>query len=855
MDEPVYQADVKKVLRSGKLAVYRDRTEYVTSSVQKAVFNYAGLVSIKKEWDHIDFITEDGRRESCPADRKCVHEAFLYIEQMARPYLAQRKDRLLSQGVRYSFPSSQGVLNDGVLDISAEQVEFKARSGKSDIVSFQDVKSASLSSGTLDLLLFDGRVRSFAIGKELRDEVLAFVTDSIVPYLARRKEALLARGIYFSFQGLDGGSLDILADRVEYTAPSGQQEAVSFQDVRDAGLYTGMLELALTDGRSRSFTVDQDAENEVLAFVRTAIEPYVAARTVGFDTAFGIDEQIEINAERGVFHIIRQGGREITEEWPLEALTRCEWVENRELNALGSVVSGGLALFRNAAKAAGSQTVTEEDRISCAGISLTIRTGQSLGTETVWFGIFSAGMGRTNKKYERYLAEWTGLSDYLRERCPACEQIEPVLPEPALEPMAEASAADVPQTGNAAAVETAGDSEPAARQDDLGIAKYLDGVSRFIGNCSTPMTIAFQGNRGSGENSILKMLFGQLREYYGDNLLWFNARQFSQGESGEALSILVGKKLTGLLSGEETKGQAETIIVNLAGLVTGVIGSDSSIGKEMVGGLFNQASADSPEQLVQLFSRQVEACAQGGSGKVVLFIDGLDRLPPARGVELLEAMRDFFSCKGCVFVIAADYDAVLSGAREQYGQSFDENRGKRYFDELFRMSFRVPASSYDVENYVKSKLEHMKIRAGDDGELDLYVSLIQTSIGRDPEGIDRLFDSFQLLKDMADEETYRSGYKRLALFALLCMQTRFRAAYDYAVRMRDNVTPEFVAGLCGRPSQSWRGDEASDGEKAAFQEFGSVLARVLDRDQSAEISETECRAFAEVLLISSITSR
>ena len=108
---------------------------------------------------------------------------------------------------------------------------------------------------------------------------------------------------------------------------------------------------------------------------------------------------------------------------------------------------------------------------------------------------------------------------------------------------------------------------------------------------------------------------------------------------------------------------------------------------------------------------------------------------------------------------------------------------------------------------------------------------------------------------MADEETYRSRYKRLVLFALLCMQTRFRAAYDYTVQMRDNVTPEFVAGLCGQPSQFWGGDEAGDGEKAAFQDFSSVFARIIDQDQSAEISEEESRAFAEVLLISSITSR
>ena len=144
-ETPVYQADVKRALRpAGKLLVYRDRTEFVTSSVQKAVFNYAGLVSVKKgRLDSIDFITEDGHTETCPADRKCVHEAFLYIEQAVRPYLARRKERLLSEGVRYSFPSSQGLLNDGVLNLSCNQAEFRAKSGKNEVISYEDVKSVS----------------------------------------------------------------------------------------------------------------------------------------------------------------------------------------------------------------------------------------------------------------------------------------------------------------------------------------------------------------------------------------------------------------------------------------------------------------------------------------------------------------------------------------------------------------------------------------------------------------------------------------------------------------------------------------------------------------------------------------
>lgn len=864
-DKPVYQADVKKVWKSGRLIVYRDRTEFVTSSVQKAIFSYTGLVAVRKEWDHIDFITEDGHTETCPADRKCVHEAFLYIEQMARPYLAQRKERLLARGVRYSFASSQGILNDGVLNISDEQAEFKAKSGKDDIISFREIKSVNASAGTLDFIFFGGRTKSFSISKEMRDEVLAFVKDAVAPYLEQRREALLARGIYFSSPDLNGGVLDVLADRVEYKNQSGQVEAVSFRDVRAVSLYGGMLELALTDGTSRSFPVEEDVGGDILAFVKKAIEPYVISRTVGFDTVFGIDERIEINEERAVFHIIRQGGREITGEWPIDALTCCEWTERTELTTLGSVVSGGIAFIKSAARAAGSQTAAEtEERISCAGVALTVSVDQGVQSPNVWFGIFPAGMSRMNKKYDRYLAEWTRLSEYLKDRRPECELVEPVLPEPEneLTGIAALTAGDVP--GNSAIVDSdAGEtaiegSAFAVRQDDLGIARYIEGVSRFIDSSTTPMTIAFQGNRGSGENSILRILFNRLEERYRNNLLWVNTRQFPQDGSGEALAVLVGRKLLGLLNGEGNtvaKERTEKIITNLAGLVAGAISSDSSIGKDMMDGLLNRGSADTLEQVVELFARKIGTMSQGGNGKVVLFIDGLDRFTPARAVELLEAMRDFFECKGCVFVIAADYGTILSGVRQLHGQSFDENRGKRFFDEMFKMSFRVPSFGYNVQNYVKSKLEHMDVMTEDEAETDIYAALIQNSVGIDPESIDRLFASFLLLKNMADEEMYRSRYKRLVLFALLCMQTRFREVYDYAVKMKDNVTRELLAGLCGVSSQPGGRERVSDSEKAVFQNFGNVFARIINLDGKAEISEAECRAFTEVLEFSGITSK
>lgn len=782
---PIYTAEVKGLMKSGQLAVYRDRTELITSSVQKAVYDYSALVAVKKGLDRIQFITEDGRTESCVVSRKNIHEAFLYIEKAVQPYIEERKRRLMAEGIRYSL----------------------------------------------------------VVG-----------------------------------MGLTGGILNLRDDRAEFRSKSGQVEIVCYQDVRALGRSAGTLEFALTNGASRSYVVDREIWEEVLDFVEQAIAPHVEKRTVGFDTSFGIDERIEINEERGVFHFIRQGGSVITEEYAMEDLVKCEWQEGNLDNVLGGVLSGGMALLSSAAKAAGAQsTANAEDRIGYVGVALTLQSDQRKWVESLRFGDFPLGMSRSNRKYDRYVAEVSGFMEYLGSRYPDCELAMPVLPEP--EEMetelsadgadSEAGAGGVTGTagsdGDAATAgsgekaglaEGAGASGTAAVQEQLGIKKYIEGVSGFISECATPMTIVIQGSWGSGRNSILQMLSESLEEGYRENQFWFHAGQFSRSVSAEQLPLQVGNKLISQLGGTGGGAAKDRMIKVTKGLInitSGFISQGSTDGQNFTDALFQDGPADSLEKAVRNFSELIQKKG-GDKGKVIIFVDGLDRLAPADGVELLEAMRDFFDCEGCVFVVAADYSSVIRGAVERYGQDFDEKKGKSFFDRLFQVSFRVPTSGFQIQNYVQDRLEHIGICA-EETELEFYVELIRRSVGSDPKIMDRLFNSFLLLKKMAAEELYEIRERRLMLFALLCMQTCFRAVYELIVQMKDKVTPDFLSGLCAGQEDVLSGSLRGAEEKAKFLEFIGIFHDIIDKDRQCGISEAECGVFAQVLEVSGITSK
>lgn len=630
-DRPVYQTEVRGMHRSGTLSVYCDRTEYATSSIQKTVYDYAGLAAVKKRMgvgtalgfgvDHIDFITEGGTTESCPVNRKDVHEAFLRIKEVVDPYLAKRKERLLAQGI-------------------------------------------------------------FLSG--------------------------------FCSCGGEKGVLNMLEDRVEFVFNAGSRTVVPFRDIRVVNLLMGTLELALTDGTSISYAVEKDMQDQMFAFVREAVSPYVQKRTAGFDTSFGMDERIEVNGERGVFHILRQEDRAITEELCLTDLVSCERIE--EVSS-----KSALSLFAGAAKAVGVQeklgAPDAENVISCAGVELTVRTEQGTQTELVRFGDFSMGMSRNNKKYNQYLAEIERFMNYLEERCPDCELILPILPEP--EPKllkaaeddtakeAEGSSAEWTETavGNNGAEKTETVKEDVGAEEarivspeapvtfdavsemeQLGIKKYIEGVSGFIDSCRTPMTIAVQGSWESGKSSIMKALYESLKERYADRRIWFNPRPLFHSCSEEPLTVRVGKELVRRLSGEETRPSRDSAVKIAKGvieLLAGAIAPESSAGQNLVEGLFQDGTAIPSEKIVEVFSGLVKKRADGPDGKVIVLIDELDRLAPAKVLEMLDALRSYFDCEGCVFVAAIDYSIFRRGIAETPNMNLDERQEKALFDEIF----------------------------------------------------------------------------------------------------------------------------------------------------------------------------
>ena len=875
-EAPLYQTEVKGLLKSGRLAVYSDRTEFVVSAVQKIVIPYDSLVALKKGLDRINFIMEDGRTESCAVNRKNLHEAYFTIEQASRSYLSERSRRLQSEGIMYSFPSSRfgigGMLNSGILNVMDDRTEFSTPSGKGETVSYEDVKSVRISAvGALEFVMYDGTHKAFAIDKEFRENVAGFIADALTPFIEARKERLLAQGIYFSFldlQSYNKGVLNICADRLEYQVQAGTGDMVAYQDILTVGGQDTALEIALTNGTTKIFYVDKEAQGEVQAFLNEAIEPFVKARTEGFDARFGMHEKLEINENRGVFHVIRQGGKEITPEYATEDLVKAEAVETKT----SQMIVGSLFASRNqdaAAKSAG-------ERITDIGILLTVRTGDRTGNVPISFGSFLFGVARTSADYEKCAAERTRFFSYMEENHPGCQLIEPApveeresIPGAPAEPAGAVSPKAEPAAESAAVTAAAYDMQETVKEPSSGAEKkasgserkgqygtLIDGISRFAGQCDTPMTIAIQGDGEGVGSGFIRMLQDGLEENFHGNIFRLYTWQFSKFDEAEQLPMVLADKLMELLNGtvnEETKARAKMLAQGVIGIATGMISQGSSDGQKIAEALFRDNRANSLEQKVRAFSETVKRRAAAGNGKVIFLVDDLNRLAPARAAGILDAMRYFFECPGCIFMVAVDRETVLRGRRELLGAQYSDEKGEAYFDKTFRMAFRVAGGSVDIHKYITDNLSRINISTDDEAETRHYGELARLSVGSDPKALERLFNSFLLLKSFGGEEAFADGHKRLALFALLCMQNRFPAAYHGLVKMKDRLTPEILTGLAsGQVKEEQAGTDESEG--AAFAAFAEELCASINTDGTAGLTDRECAAFAQALAISAITS-
>lgn len=366
-------------------------------------------------------------------------------------------------------------------------------------------------------------------------------------------------------------------------------------------------------------------------------------------------------------------------------------------------------------------------------------------------------------------------------------------------------------------------------EDKLGIKEYTEGLAEFILNCQTPLTIAIQGDWGSGKTSIMKQV-GEYLVTKKVKILNFNTWQYSQFNMDQFLAIslitdLLNELNANISSGSILKSMIDTSKQTLAGALECVDLSNFLLNSEKLVELINRNK--NIAKLKSNFEENVRAyLSRTNSDRVVIFIDDLDRLVPQKAVELMEVLKLFLDCEGCVFVLAIDYEIVVSGVRQKYGE-IEKDKERNFFEKLIQVPFSVPVEKYETKIYIKYLLS--KISNDELTDSEMINELVLNTVGKNPRTINRLINVYSLnstiynLKNRLNHNNFN-----LPIFILACWQLAFEENY-FEITKTKSTLEKFLSRLTKEenPENISSESELSDG-------FINILKQLLRKNKSLE---------------------
>jgi len=323
------------------------------------------------------------------------------------------------------------------------------------------------------------------------------------------------------------------------------------------------------------------------------------------------------------------------------------------------------------------------------------------------------------------------------------------------------------------------------QQDMLDITKYVEGLEKFIKKCPTPMSIAIQGDWGTGKTSTINMLQKRLEVTEYIKCVYFNTWQYSQFSMADDLYVSFVNALVSKCFSQREKAKEILGVVQKMGTRFLFDKVKDNIGLD-IEEFFKtqQEKMESVERLKAKFAEMVASeVKENEEGRIVVFIDDLDRLNPEVAVELLEVIKLFMDVEKCIFVLAIDYDVVVSGVRSKYGENVSEEKCRSFFDKIIQLPFRLPVESYRLEGLIRETVADDIL----EDDIEPLTEFVSDLLGANPRAYKRLANSFFLIKSV--NEALQKGSEQqldnVLIFGSLCIQMCVPKFYQLLVTVSD----------------------------------------------------------------------
>lgn len=341
--------------------------------------------------------------------------------------------------------------------------------------------------------------------------------------------------------------------------------------------------------------------------------------------------------------------------------------------------------------------------------------------------------------------------------------------------------------------------------DLFGIQKYQNALVEFVNHSHTPLTIALQGEWGSGKTSLMNLLDDELCDKGTFYRVWINSWQYSLMRTPEEaiLKIVEGmiEQILKTLSDNDGKNKTVENVksifkkISFAGgkFLAKQIADKAGLNSDGVDAFFDGEGAEGAEisrmkkEIEKLIAEIIETSKDKNKTGFIFFIDDLDRIDPPVAVQILELLKNIFDLDKCIFVLAIDYDVVIKGLEPKFGKLTEKNERefRSFFDKIIQMPFSMPVASYTIDVYLLEALKNIGFITEEESTEDQYkeslTELASLSVGQNPRALKRLTNTLSLItiiNKYGDEQQNEIDNEKLIGFAMVCLQIAYPYVYN-----------------------------------------------------------------------------
>jgi ABC-type dipeptide/oligopeptide/nickel transport system ATPase subunit len=321
-------------------------------------------------------------------------------------------------------------------------------------------------------------------------------------------------------------------------------------------------------------------------------------------------------------------------------------------------------------------------------------------------------------------------------------------------------------------------SDHAYQDDALNFTQYATVLSNIIMNTTTlPFTVGIFGDWGSGKTTLMRMIQDQVNSK-NCKTIWFNAWKYDDKQylSKALLKTIYDEAMKSTDINVEVLKEILKRAVDFVGQVT----QDKKWGT-----LFFETFSLDPayRNLVEDMTHQIIKQYVGDKGRLVIFIDDLDRCLPENAITILETIKLYLDNERCVIVLGADRDVIEMAITQRYPKL--KITGKDYLEKVVQLPFTIPQPE---TTRLRQYLSQQSLPTGEKfQETKQVAEMILSGAGRNMRRLKRLINQLNLVVGIAGIQSANDSLVAV-LTKLLVLQTRFPEFYNVIEQHPDAIS-------------------------------------------------------------------